>query len=116
MTDTVDSVTRQIFEVIRNVAAPLFSERGFVDVSFQLSSAENLGHVLEAFDYAEKVCAVPEVVLAGFHEIRTGAERLLAIKQAGGMDQNALGFVNLQALNAAAFFQDARNGKTSFEG
>lgn len=115
MTDTVDSVTRQIFEVVRNVAAPLFTERGFVDVAYQLGAAENLGHVLEAFDFAERVCTVPEVVLAGFHEIRTGTERLLAIKKAGGMDQNALGFVKLQAINAASMFQDARNGKTNFD-
>lgn len=115
MTDTVESVTRQIFEVVRGVAGPLFTEKGFLDVAAKFEAADNLGTLLEGLDFAEGVCACPEVVLAGFHEIRTACARVLDVSKRGGMDANMLGFAKLQALHAAALFQDARNGRLIFE-
>ena len=108
MTDTIDSVTRQIFEVVRGVAAPMFTERGFVDVANRLSTPENMGALLEAFDYAEQVCACPSPVLAAFHDLRTAMQRVKEVRDAGGMDANKLAFAKLQALHAAGLFQAAR--------
>jgi hypothetical protein len=115
MTDTVDSVIQDAFTVVRDVGGPLFTERGFVDVASRFSGATSLGGLLEAFDYAEQVCACPEVVQAGFHELRTAFERIKKVKDAGGTDLKTLGFARLQIISAANFFQDARNGRTSFE-
>jgi hypothetical protein len=115
MTDTVDSVTRQIFEVMRGVASPLFTEKGFLDVAAKLEAAQNLGTLLEAIDFAEAAIVVPDVPAAGFHEIRTACARVLDVHKRGGMDLNTLGFAKLQALHAASLFQDARNGKLVFE-
>lgn len=115
MTDTVESVTRQIFEVMRAVASPLFTERGFIDVASRIESAQNLGTLLEAMHFADQVCNQPEVVQAAFHEIRTACRRVKEVHDAGGLDSNKLAFAQLQALNAAGMFQDARNGKLTFD-
>lgn len=115
MTDTVDSVTREIIMCVRDVGGPLFTERGFVDVATRFANIQNLGHLLEAFDYAEAVCACPEVVLAAFHELRTACERVLKAAKGDPKKDDLLAFARLQAINAASFFQDARNGRTSFE-
>lgn len=115
MTDTVESVTRQIFEVVRGVAGPMFTEKGFMDVAAKFEAAQNVGTLLEAIDFAEQVCVLPDVPAAGFHEIRTACARVLDVSKRGGLDTNMLGFAKLQALHAAALFQDARNGKLVFE-
>lgn len=108
MTDTVDSVIRQAFEVMRDVAGPLFTERGFIDVATRIESAQNAGVLLEAIDYAEQVAKLPDGVLAAFHEIRTALGRVIEVRDAGGTDRNKLGFARLQIVHAAALFQDAR--------
>lgn len=115
LTDTVDSVTRQIFEVMRGVASPMFTERGSIDVATRFDTAQNLGTLLEAIDFAERAVVCPEVVMAAFHEIRTACARVLDVSKRGGLDLNMLGFAKLQALHAAAMFQDARNGRLIFE-
>jgi hypothetical protein len=115
MTDTVESVTRQIFEVVRGVAGPMFTEKGFLDVSAKFDAAQNLGTLLEAIDFAEVEVVCPEVVLAAFHDIKTACGRVLEVSKTGGMDLNKLGFAKLQALHAATLFQDARGGKLVFE-
>lgn len=115
MTDTVESVTRQIIVVCKDVASPLFTEKGFIDVAQRFEGVQSLGSLLEAIDFAMTACVCPPVVEAAFHEIRTACQRVLEVSKAGGMDTNKLGFANLQALNAAALFQDARQGRITFE-
>lgn len=115
MTDTVDSVIQQAFEVMRNVAVPMFTERGFVDVAQRLNGATSLGGLFEAMDYADQVCALPPVALAAFHDLRTSFQRIKEVRDAGETDQKKLGFAKLQIIHAAGMLQDARSGKVNFE-
>lgn len=115
MTDTVDSVTRDIITVARDVGGPLFTERGFVDVATRLGGVQSLGSLMEAFDFAEQVCAVPPVVLAAFHDLRTACKRVLDAKNGDPKKDDLLAFAKLQAFHAASLMQDARNGKITFE-
>lgn len=108
MTETTDSVTRQIFEVTRGVAAPLFTERGFMDVASLFNQAQSIDQMIAAYDYAEQVCACPGPVLAALHDLRTACERVKKQKEAGIIDQNVLAFAKLQSINAAALLQDSR--------
>lgn len=112
MTDTVDTVIRQAFEVVRGVASPMFTEHGFVDVAQRLDGATSLGGLLEAMDFAEQVCACPDPVLAAFHDLRTSFVRIKEVKDGGGTDTKKLAFAKLQIVNAASLLQDAREGRT----
>lgn len=115
MTDTVNSVTGDIIRVVKEVGGPLFTERGFVDVATKFAGIQNLGQMLEAFDFAEAICACPDVVKAAFHDLRTAAKRVLDASLGDPKKDELLSFARLQALHAASLFQDARNGRTSFE-
>ncbi len=115
MTDTVESVTREIITVTRDVGGPLFTERGFMDVANRFSGVQSLGGLLEAFDFAEQICACPPVVLAAFHDLRTACQRVLAASKGDPKKDDLLSFARLQAIHAASLFQDARNGRNNFE-
>ena len=115
MTDTVDSVIQELFQTVRDAGGPLFTERGFIDVANRFQTATTLGGLLEAFDFAEQVCVCPPVVLAAFHELRTAFQRVKEVRDSGGTDRQKLSFARLQAISAGKFFQDAREGRITFE-
>jgi hypothetical protein len=74
MTETKDSATRNVFEVARDLAAPLFTQKGFIDVAARLNGAETIPQLREAFNFAEAICVLPPKIAAAWEDLRRALE------------------------------------------